>query len=101
MGLKGINGVIIGIVILLLFSCQRDRYRHDNKNRMTKEAKTATTFLSDQAVELTQDNIDHRDQKVKKATKRAKKEQKELNELNENTSKVKRKGNEEVEFKFY
>ncbi len=68
---------------------------------MTKKAEKAMTFLSDQAVEITQENIEHRDEKVKKATKRAKRREKELKELNENTSKVKRKEDEQVEFKFY
>ena len=71
MRLNDINYVVAFIGVILLISCQSVRYRHDNKNRMTKKAEKAMTFLSDQAVEITQDNIDHRDQKDKESNKKS------------------------------
>jgi hypothetical protein len=82
-------------------SCERERYRQDRKNRLSKHTIKASDYLAKQAIELTQENIDNRESTEKKDRKRQEKLQKELNEANKRTSKVapekKHKGN----FKFY
>jgi hypothetical protein len=93
--------LILVLVPLCFLSCQRERYRKDKKNRLSRHAVKASDFLAKQAIEITQENIENRESNEKKARKRQEKLQKELNEANKTTSKVvpvkKHKGN----FKFY
>ena len=67
---------------------------------MTKKAKVASDYLANQAVELTQENIDNKESTEKSTHKRKRKQQKELNELN-NRSKVKESKKHSGNFNIY
>lgn len=92
----------IGIIILsMLGSCNGERYRTDRKNKLTKKAKIASDYLANQAVEITQQNIDTRQTNEKSARRALNKQQSELNEANAKTSKVKKQKKHAGNFKFY
>lgn len=70
------------LLLLLALSCYKEQYKKDRKNKMTRRAKIASNYLANQAIELTQENIENKDVTARKAEKRKKRQQKELNELN-------------------
>jgi hypothetical protein len=78
-------GLLSLVLALILISCNRERYREDRKNKMTRRAKVASNYLSAQAVKLTQENIKNKESLEKKSVKRKAKMQEELNELNART----------------
>ena len=82
-------------------SCQKEQYRKDRKNKLTKHAKKSSDYLANQSIELTQNNIAKREVTDKKARKRLEKHQEELNEANQRTSKVKPLKKHRGNFKFY
>lgn len=93
------------VYILLLFvtvssACQRERYRKDRTNKLTRKAKKAQHYLAEQAKEITQENIAEKDVISKRNRKRQLKEQERLNELNANSSKVKKDRNTKHEGKY-
>ncbi len=84
-----------------LFSCSGERYRKDKKNRMTRKAKIASEYLQNQAIELTQENIENREETEKEDLKRNQQKQEQLNEINNKSSKVKKPKKAKGTFKFY
>lgn len=93
---------LVHIAFALLFSaCQNERYRKDRKNKLTKHADKASDYLADQAVTMTQENIENKNTTSKKSRKRLEKQQKELNEANNRASKVKPLKKHGGDFKFY
>lgn len=96
------NYLLLGLFVLtILVSCQKEQYRKDRRNRLTKHAKKSSDYLANQSIELTQNNIAKRDVTDKKARKRLEKHQEELNEANQRTSKVKPAKKHRGNFKFY
>lgn len=89
------------ISILLCSSCFSERYRTDRRNRLTEKQKVQNDFHANQAVELTQENIENRDVNKKAARKRNTVIQEQLNELNAKESKVKPAKKHSGNFKFY
>ena len=81
-------GFLSLVLVLILCSCNRERYREDRKNKMTRRAKIASNYLAAQAVKLTQENIKDKESTEKKSVKRKEQMQEELNKLNA-TTKVK------------
>jgi Tfp pilus assembly protein PilF len=87
--IKIIKAVLVSlVVVMILSSCSRERYREDRKNKMTRRAKIASNYLAAQAIKLTQENIKDKASTEKKSIKRKEKMQDELNKLNA-TSKAK------------
>jgi hypothetical protein len=74
-------GLLSIVLVLILTSC-KERYRTDRRNKMTRRAKVASNYLSAQAVKMTQENIKNKETTEKKNVKRKEKMQEELNELN-------------------
>ena len=93
--------VFNGIILFSFSSCQKEQYRKDRGNKMTKKSKIASDYLANQAVDLTQDNIEKRGQTEKKSRKELIKKQRELNSANETSSKVKKGKKHSGNYKFY
>jgi hypothetical protein len=93
--------VLYFFIALCFLSCAKERYRADRKNKMTKRATIANDYLANQAVDLTQGNIEKRKSTDKVARKKLEQQQKELNEANAKTSKVKKPKMHPGNFKFY
>jgi pyruvate/2-oxoacid:ferredoxin oxidoreductase beta subunit len=95
-------GLLSFVLVLMLCSCSRERYREDRKNKMTRRAKVASNYLSAQAVKLTQENIKDKESIEKKNIKRKDKMQEELNKLNaSNKVKITKKKEHTGKFKIY
>lgn len=92
---------ILVLSYVLVSSCQSERYRTDRKNQMTKKQQAKNNFASNQAIELTQENIENRDVNKKAARRRTELMQEQLNELNEKDSKVKKNKKHSGNFRFY
>jgi hypothetical protein len=81
--MKNKSTILIPILLALcLSSCQRERYRTDKKNQLSKETKIANDYLAVQAIEMTQENIEKKESRTKASIKRKNKEQAELEALN-------------------
>ena len=89
------------LFVLLFSSCQKDRFRSDSKNRMTRKATIANDYLANQSIEITQSNIEKREVTDKKSRKKLARQQKELNEANQSSSKVKKPKRHSGNYKFY
>lgn len=95
------NTVLVFLLALVLISCNRERYRTDRRNKLTRHTKRASDYLANQSIELTQKNIANKKGTDKKSRKRLEKQQKDLNEANARTSKVKSPKKHLGNFKFY
>jgi Flp pilus assembly protein TadB len=80
--IKFIAACLLLISVLIIQSCNVERYRRDRRNRMSARAKKSQHYLSKQAKEITAKNIKGKDAKFKEAEKRKAKQQEDLNALN-------------------
>ncbi len=85
----------------LLPSCITERYRENNKNKLSKKAERAENFLAEQAIDITQENIKNKDKKEKKTRKRLQKQQQEINEANAKEKNDKNTRMQHLNFRFY
>ena len=86
---------------IVLTSCITERYRENHKNKLSKKAERAENFLAEQAIDITQENIQNKDKKEKKTRKRLQKQQEEINEANAKENSKKNTKMQHLNFRFY
>ncbi|MFN3402710.1 MAG: hypothetical protein ACK40G_01365 [Cytophagaceae bacterium] len=91
---------LIASIVTFMMSCQSERYRKGTAFKMDKEASRASNYLSNQAEEITKENIKDKDKRARRNRKQQLKEQERLNELNASSSKVKKDKNKKHHGKY-
>lgn len=76
------------VTVMAISSCARE-YNAKHITKVPDKVEKASDYLSRQAVEITDENIDQKDVKMKRRDKRSKEEQDRLNELNKSPYKPK------------
>ncbi|MEN9918980.1 MAG: hypothetical protein RL662_1416 [Bacteroidota bacterium] len=84
-------GVVIAFISLSACSGKKTEL-----NKVPKKVELASDYLSRQAVEITDENINTKEKRKKRNSKQSEVKQKDLNELNKSPYKVKKKVNSRV-----
>lgn len=98
--MRVLNSYIV-FISLITFSCMKEQYRVDTKNKLNKHASKSNEYLAKQAHKITHENITRREKNQKKSSKTTEQIVKDLHELNKRSSKVKKHPTTDGSFSLY